>query len=219
IIDELLKDSDSLNEDDNDVSNKSNNNSNEDNNEDDNNILKEDSDKAYKAITPSKLIPILEKEATGLMFTLKMGTNRRSMLVLEKMISRPVSLDLRANNKNEFLFSKPKSALESRTNSQDDFTFLRRVLSKLNSTQLGINSQEKVLSRSNSRLLSGVNSQDDDYFVLLRLNLKLNSRSLSGINSQDDDYFASSKRRTNSPDYYDLSNRALYLKPMRLSPL
>ncbi|CAG8738483.1 11564_t:CDS:2, partial [Funneliformis mosseae] len=182
------------NEDDNDVSNEGNNNPNEDDNGDDNDVSKED-----------------KKEATGLMSALEMGTNRRSMSVLEETISRPVSLDSRANNRNEFLSSKPKSALESRT---DKEFFQDRI-----QTQLGINSQEKVLSRSNSRPLSDVNSQGNDYFVPSISNSRLNSRSPSGVNSQDDDYFAPSKRRTNSPDYYDPSNRAFYSKPMRPSPL
>ncbi|CAG8542675.1 11446_t:CDS:2 [Funneliformis mosseae] len=143
IIDELLNDSDSSNEDNNDVLNEGNNNSNEDDNRNNNDVLKENSDKAYEAITSSRPIPILEKEATRLMSALKMETNRRSISVLEEIISR--------------------------------------------------------LSKKGF--------------------LRLNSRSLSDVNSQDDNYFTPSKRRTNSPNYYDPSNRALYSKPIRLSPL
>ncbi|CAG8506893.1 16456_t:CDS:2, partial [Funneliformis mosseae] len=219
IIDKLLNDSDSSNEDDNNIPNKNNNNSNKDDNKNDNNVSKENSNKAYEAITPSKLIPILEKEATGLMSALEIEINRRLISVLEEIISKLVSLDLRANNQNEFLFFKLKSALKSRTDSQNNFTFSRRVLSRLNSTQLDINSQEKILLRLNSRPLLDINSQDDDYFIPSRLNSRLNSRSLSDVNSQDNDYFTFLKRRTNSPDYYDPSNRVLYSKPMRPSPL
>lgn len=40
-----------------------------------------------------------------------------------------------------------------------------------------------------------------------------------GDNSLDDDYFVLSRRRTNGLDYYDYSNKALYPKQIRPSPL
>ncbi|CAG8743792.1 10377_t:CDS:2 [Rhizophagus irregularis] len=103
--------------------------------------------------------------------------------------------------------SRPNSRSQLGVNSQDNDYLSSRQNSR---SQLGANSRDE--SRPNSRSQLGVNSQD---------NSRQNSRSRSqlGDNSLDDDYFVLSRRRTNGLDYYDYSNKALYPKQIRPSPL
>ncbi|PKC13239.1 hypothetical protein RhiirA5_410833 [Rhizophagus irregularis] len=205
IIDALLNDSDSLNEDDNEI----------------NNDISNDGDKAHETITPTRPIPTIEKEANH-QNGKEIEMNRRTMSVLEESILRPATLDSRANNQNEFLPSNPNLIMESRTGSQVDFTSPRKILSRPNSALLGINSQDDehfsslrmtLGSNSNSRTPIDVNNQNDDYSIPSGTN----SRFQSCINSQDDDYYIP-LRRTNIPNHYPLS-RTLYSKPTRPSPL
>ncbi|PKB98959.1 hypothetical protein RhiirA5_403786 [Rhizophagus irregularis] len=166
-----------------------NSSANEENNDDD----EDDND-----ITNDNdhLMSILEKEA-----------NSQNDKEIETIIQTSRS-QLDANSQDD---SRPNSRSQLGVNSQDNDYLSSRQNSR---SQLGANSRDE--SRPNSRSQLGVNSQDNS-----RQNSRsrLNLRSQLGDNSLDDDYFVLSRRRTNGLDYYDYSNKALYPKQIRPSPL
>ncbi|UZO03510.1 uncharacterized protein OCT59_023917 [Rhizophagus irregularis] len=159
-----------------------------------------------------------------------------------KIFSRPNPALLDINSQDDGYISpsrtilRPNSRSQLSVNSQNDDYFSSRQTSR---SQLDANSQDD--SRPNSRSQLGVNSQDNDYLssrqnsrsqlgANSRDESRPNSRSQLGVNSQDnsrqnsrsrldDDYFVLSRRRTNGLDYYDYSNKALYPKQIRPSPL
>ncbi|CAB5368044.1 unnamed protein product [Rhizophagus irregularis] len=237
-IDELL----------NDI-NSSANEENNDDDEDDNDITndndhlmsileKEANSQNDKEI--ETIMSVIDSETNNL-FESRTGS-QNDFTSPRKIFSRPNPALLDINSQDDGYISpsrtilRPNSRSQLSVNSQNDDYFSSRQTSR---SQLDANSQDD--SRPNSRSQLGVNSQDNDYLssrqnsrsqlgANSRDESRPNSRSQLGVNSQDnsrqnsrsrldDDYFVLSRRRTNGLDYYDYSNKALYPKQIRPSPL